>query len=886
MTYLHRFEGSCPNQGATGSFLPGISSVLSLRSSDGSTAWRLLAGTCLFLHLATTSVCHGQNMLSPRQTSPRIQLDSNDHTSSISLHSDGANGSSSAEILNPFASGSIRKPKSSLMTSDESDGSRDDIEAEEDLSFRSLYSGTYYSEKEASRELSSGVSAAGEKYVSRSGLQPVSYDAEEVEQIRAPLPKYSQNKEDGSPSAIHQVSSTNEHVALLENEVKILSFGGEKIPQIQISNKNIVSASPLSPSQIQISAKQTGSTKIYFWNEEENIYVVHVTVKGALGDLLRREFPNASLEVHELGNGVLISGYIDEARDISAVVNISKEYYPKVVTNIRIGGVHKVLLHVKILEVSRSKLRQLGFDWYQLFSPNGIVVSSAAKTMNSAVTGVLDEQGRLLIPSVSGSPANSSFTFQLVDGGNAFLGFLNALEENKLAKLIAEPTLVAASGSEAHFHSGGRVPIVISTLSNVDVEYEVYGVVTTFVPIVYGNGNIRLAVKTEYSEIDEARSTEQAPALVTRQMQTTVDMKAGHTLALAGLLNTKIEASRNGLPVISDLPYVGNLFGRVEHRNNEQELLIMVTPELVSGIDPAMLPECELGTNTRDPSDFELFMQRQIEVNCDDEYSGPQVAGGSVVTGPPPGMTVFQEGEVIEPGKLMDVNDIPKEAAPSRRMLPPVPPVQSDPVPGKASSSRMRIDRSARSGVPPSYQSEKPQSTVMKDQKHHSAAPNRPSPSIGQRAPLQPPARLLQRSSENRESAAEKSSHPYSLRTVVPPSLNTEPKTKEGGDSASPKDGKSRKEPVNEDDSAALEKSLFKKPLIRSSSDAGFSTTTGAGEKRQTSSTKKPPLPSTPKAVAAQRSLVHPVPLPPVRPAAYRESSVQQARPMALPPVQ
>ncbi|MGE0760822.1 MAG: histidine kinase, partial [Pirellulaceae bacterium] len=137
-------------------------------------------------------------------------------------------------------------------------------------------------------------------------------------------------------------------------------------------------------------------------------------------------------------------------------------------------------------------------------------------------------------------------------------------------------------------------------------------------PIAIGNGRVRLEVRPQVSEIDPARSVvinnTTVPGLRTRWVDTAVEMNAGQTLALAGLIQTQIEAETRGLPVLADLPWVGAAFRRVREQANEIELLVLVTPEFVDALDPQDVPPCGPGELTTSPSDSELYGRGYLEV--------------------------------------------------------------------------------------------------------------------------------------------------------------------------------------------------------------------------------------------------------------------------------
>ena len=193
------------------------------------------------------------------------------------------------------------------------------------------------------------------------------------------------------------------------------------------------------------------------------------------------------------------------------------------------------------------------------------------------------------------------------------------MREDKLLKILAEPTLVTISGRPASFLVGGEIPITVpQSLGTSTIEYKRYGTQLDFVPIVLGNGKVRLEVRPKISDLDWANSIvingTTVPGLKSREVETGVEMNAGQTLAIAGLVQTRVESERRGLPWVSDVPYLGVAFRRMKDENNEIELLILVTPELVDPLNPHEVPRCGPGMDTASPSDCELYLKGYLEV--------------------------------------------------------------------------------------------------------------------------------------------------------------------------------------------------------------------------------------------------------------------------------
>jgi pilus assembly protein CpaC len=214
---------------------------------------------------------------------------------------------------------------------------------------------------------------------------------------------------------------------------------------------------------------------------------------------------------------------------------------------------------------------------------------------------------------------SETFGFGVTNGTSAFFGVLEALRKDSMMKILADPTLVTVSGRAAYFHVGGKFPYLVPQGNNaISIDWMPYGTRVDFVPIVLGNGRIHLDVRPEVSEPDTSLSvtvnSSTIPGIRLRTAETGVEMSAGQTLAIAGLLSSRDEATNRGLPWVSELPYIGALFRRVEHSANDIELLILVTPELIEAVDSQDVPPCGPGMRNARPNDCDLYLRGHLEV--------------------------------------------------------------------------------------------------------------------------------------------------------------------------------------------------------------------------------------------------------------------------------
>ena len=409
---------------------------------------------------------------------------------------------------------------------------------------------------------------------------------------------------------VHRIQAATERLEMTANTSRMLTLD-QKIPRAQVNNREILELTPLSPNEVQIFAKKPGVTQINLWNENQQVHTIDVMVFGdarELDMLIQTEFPQAAIKVRPLAQSVVLSGFVDRQDHVSQIIRMAEDYYPKVISHITVGGVQQVSLNVKVYEVSRTRLRTMGMDWS---------TSSGADFVVSSVSGLI-QASSATTGSVVGVTPDTSIDFGVIGDNTSFFGFIEALRRYDLVKVLAEPTLITVSGRPAMFNSGGEIPIIIpQSLGTSSIEFKKFGTQVDFVPIVLGNGSIRLEVRPKISEINPAIGISVSgitvPGFNERVVDTAVEMKPGQTLALAGLVQTKTESENMGLPWLSDLPYFGVPFRRVSERINEIELLILVTPEVIDPVDCNELPPCRPGMHSEPASDCDFYLKGHLE---------------------------------------------------------------------------------------------------------------------------------------------------------------------------------------------------------------------------------------------------------------------------------
>jgi pilus assembly protein CpaC len=440
------------------------------------------------------------------------------------------------------------------------------------------------------------------------------------------------------------ISKSQQSLQMIVSTSQYLTFP-QPIPVATVQNDTAIQVQPTGRNEILVSAISTGVAQLDVKGEDGTVYNVRVVVTGDARELqavLSQEFPSATLQVRPIQQAVIISGQVTVDAHVEQAVTIAEQYYPTVINRIEVVGVHTIMLQTQVMEVSRTKLREFGIDWSLNFGNDFITQTVSGPIAASAPDRVLS--------SVVGA-GSETLKFGIVDNGNQFFGLMKLLRQNNLAKVMADPTVVAIDGRPASFNSGGEFPITVPAGQGlVGIEFKEYGTRIDFVAKVRGESRIYLEVRPTVSEIDPARTVTinglSVPGVKSRFVETAVELKAGQTLALAGLLQMRTEAQSVGLPGLADIPYLGALFRANREVQNEVELLILVTPNFASPMDCHEVPSGGPGLNSNSPLDKELYFKGHIEVP---NACGAQDGRGECVA-PAQGGTTLYRNAYTQPG--------------------------------------------------------------------------------------------------------------------------------------------------------------------------------------------------------------------------------------------
>jgi pilus assembly protein CpaC len=260
-----------------------------------------------------------------------------------------------------------------------------------------------------------------------------------------------------------------------------------------------------------------------------------------------------------------------------------------IINLIRVPGEHQVMLKVRIAELKRSAVRKFGASLDAEVSD--FIFGTGGAAGNAVISGTFSE--------------------------NSFKLSLEALEQHKVAKILAEPTLVTISGRSATFMSGGEfaVPTVVGVegVQAASTSFKGYGTLLTFTPTVLDKDRIRLQVNPQFSTLNSATSVNGIFGMDTRSASTTVELREGQVLAIAGLTQSQQNGGTSRLPGLGNIPILGALGASNSASSDEVELLVIVSPEIVHGVDASEVPQLLPGVNVTEPTEVDFFLRNRIE---------------------------------------------------------------------------------------------------------------------------------------------------------------------------------------------------------------------------------------------------------------------------------
>ncbi len=384
--------------------------------------------------------------------------------------------------------------------------------------------------------------------------------------------------------------------------------------EISVANPGIADIATLSERTLYVLGKTPGRTTLTLLGQNgELITNVDVQVSPDVAEFKERLaeiLPNEPIEVRTANDGIVLSGRVSGARKVARAMELAERYAPGRVTNLMmVGGTQQVMLKVRFAEMQRSVSKDL---------QSGVGISSL-------LTGVTGVEALGSGEDATGTIGQNVYTSDVVAGGNLGISFgvggiamdilIQALETKGMVRTLAEPNLVAISGQEASFLAGGEYPIPVPDGSGgITIEYKPFGVQLSFKPTVIDGDLINLELETAVSALDTTTAVISdvltAPFTV-RRASTSVEMHDGQSFAIAGLLQDDFNDQVGQVPWLGDVPILGALFRSSNFIRRQSELVIIVTPHLVTPTDGLALALPTDGVQI--PSEIDLFLNGHVE---------------------------------------------------------------------------------------------------------------------------------------------------------------------------------------------------------------------------------------------------------------------------------
>ena len=410
--------------------------------------------------------------------------------------------------------------------------------------------------------------------------------------------------------------------------------------RVSIATPSIAELIVISPTQLQINGTQIGTTSLIVWEKGGTVSFFDIRVKGDAGMLesqIREIAPNDDITVEYANDTIVLSGKAANDQTIAKVVQLARAYAAKdendsgnsgqsgiqlvpmmygtgtgtqggqkedepklkIINHIVVDNPQQVLLEVKVAQVDKSALRSLGISL--------LVKGNSGEAFSNQVGAPDGKTFHQNPPGISGDfPWMGAITplapYQL--GGALYKtglgGVLRALAEKRLAKILAEPNLLVKSGQEGKFLAGQKFPVQVVTgvgaVSGTEIRYEDVGIKLIFKPVVMENGLIHLKISpAEVSSISGFLNNGY-PIIDTREIQSTVQLKDGESLVMAGLLQEETIKSMSKIPYLGDIPILGALFRSTQDDLVEKELVFFITPKIIRPNAPG--DKVELPTDT------------------------------------------------------------------------------------------------------------------------------------------------------------------------------------------------------------------------------------------------------------------------------------------------
>jgi len=393
---------------------------------------------------------------------------------------------------------------------------------------------------------------------------------------------------------------TTKRIELTSNGTQVINLK-QPAGQVLLTDPKIADVQLVTPSTLYVYGRSPGTTEVIVTGQDMQTayrYEIHVASDfRELENLIRGFVPHNTIKIHTIPGGLLLQGATDSAKVSEDIQSLARRYVGAqgtVVSQLKVKSSTQINLRVKIAEVKRTIVNQLGINWSTAPIKNlrfGLFTGRSPSTVVSTTGGLPTN----FLPSAdtsNGTISSLGINFPFVRSNTDVSAVIDALAQENLATILAEPNLVTRSGEEASFLVGGEYPYPISqgsgTNLTITIQFKPYGISLSFLPVIIGD-TISLRVRPEVSDLDNTITVKDQngnpiPSIQTRRAESTMEMANGQSMIMAGLLSDQTSSQINNFPGLADIPILGALFRSVEYQNAKTELVIVVTPYIVEPI--------------------------------------------------------------------------------------------------------------------------------------------------------------------------------------------------------------------------------------------------------------------------------------------------------------
>jgi pilus assembly protein CpaC len=402
---------------------------------------------------------------------------------------------------------------------------------------------------------------------------------------------------------------------------------GVSLKKVKVEDDKVVQVEVTTPREILLHAKNVGTTSLMIWDKSGQVTIMDIGVIGstvamdatALQGKLQQMLPNEKgIAVGTAGKSLVLSGAVSDAVKVDKAMTLAEAYAGKdnkVINLLQVADPQQVMLEVKMAEISKNLLDQLGVA-FNFSRANGNVAYSLLN-------------GFRLPQEVGG---------KLVFTNGQTSVTVDAEKKDTLIKVLAEPNIIAISGQEGSFLAGGKFYIPIPqagvAAGAITLEEKDFGVGLRFTPTVLENGLINLRVAPEVTELLSSTITVgvgTSPTLSTRRVATTVQLHDGQSFAIAGLIKSNIVEDVKRFPILGEIPFLGALFRSSSFKDEKTELLFVVTPRLVKPLPPDYALPTD---NFTPPSRVDFFLKGKLEGRPAEPAKAPQTPPAAATPAP------------------------------------------------------------------------------------------------------------------------------------------------------------------------------------------------------------------------------------------------------------